>query len=355
MKKLLSGLVAATLLLGCGAAENDAYFENKEFRIVVGFAPGGGNDLFARVFPEHVSKYIEGEPTVIVENRPGAGGVTALNWFVDAAPHDGTVAFVCSGGLIMRMVMGYEGVTAQVSELKPLIAGPIARTNFIAASTGYREPKDILNLEQPLFLGSTDPLSTVGSVIGLTLLQVPFKTVKGYPGKNNAMLAFQRGEVTVGDIATPIFRETMQPLVDDGTAYALFAQGMMQGDELVRDPAYPELRTIAEFYREVHGEDPSGPAWESYKQVIRAIGNGGKILMIHKDTPPEAEALLRKAFADVQNDPAFMQNADAALAGYDFAFGDDLVRNIDAIVDIDPEVSEWIKELYTRDFGMKFN
>jgi len=355
MKRLLSGLVAIALTLGSGTADAEPYFKHKQFRIVVGFAPGGGNDLFARVFPEYISKYIEGEPTVIVENRPGAGGLTALNWFVDAAPHDGTVAFVCSGGLITRMVLGYEGVRAQVGELKPLIAGPLARTNFIAASTGYREPKDILNLREPLFLGSTDPLSTIGSVVGLTLLQVPFKTIKGYPGKNDAMLAFQRGEITVGDIATPIFKETMLPLVEGGSAYALFSQGMMRGDELVRDPAYLELPTIAEFYQQVHDEAPSGPAWEAYKQVIRAIGNGGKILVIHKDTPPEAEAALRKAFADVQNDPAFMHNAEIALDGYAFAFGEDLVQNINAIVDIDPEVKRWVQDLYSRDFDMKFN
>lgn len=354
MKKLIAGLFAAALSLTGAAQAADPYFAGKEFRIVVGFAPGGGNDLFARVFPEYLPKHIEGEPVVIVENRPGAGGVTALNWYVDAAPHDGTVAFVCSGGLVTRMVLGYEGVTAKVADLKPLIAGPLGRTNYISTTTGYREPKDILTLKEPLYLGSTDPLSTIGSVIGLTLLKVPFKAVKGYPGKNDAMLAFQRGEVTVGDIATPIFKDSMAPLIADGTVLPLFAQGIMKGDELARDPANPELPTIAEFYQTLYGEPPSGPAWEAYKQVIRAIGNGGKILMIHKDTPPEAEEALRKAFTSVLQDEAFVKNADIALEGYGFSFGEDLIKNVNAIVEIDPEVKAWMQELYTKDYGMKF-
>jgi hypothetical protein len=354
MKTLITGLLAAAVAWTTPVLA-DPYFAGKEFRIVVGFAPGGGNDLFARVFPEYLPKHIEGNPSVIVENRPGAGGVTALNWYVDAAPHDGTVAFVTSGGLVTRMVLGYDGVTAKVSDLKPLIAGPLARTNYISTTTGYKEPKDILHLKEKLFLGSTDPLSTIGSVIGLTMLKVPFTAVKGYPGKNDAMLAFQRGEVTVGDIATPIFNESMAPLVEDGTVLPLFAQGMMKGDELVRDPANPDLPTIAEFYKEIYGEDPSGPAWEAYKQVIRAIGNGGKILMIHKDTPPEAEKALREAFTELLKDDAFQKNAEVALEGYGFSFGDELMKDVQAIVDIDPDVKKWMQDLYTRDYNMKFN
>ena len=355
MKRLIIGLLSAAVAWATVPANAEPYFANKEFRIVVGFAPGGGNDLFARVFPEYLPKHIEGEPVVIVENRPGAGGVTALNWYVDAAPHDGTVAFVTSGGLVTRMVLGYEGVTAKVSDLKPLIAGPLGRTNYISPATGYKVPKDILTLKEPLFLGSTDPLSTIGSVIGLTLLKVPFKAVKGYPGKNDAMLAFQRGEVTVGDIASPIFNESMAPLVKEGSVIPLFAQGILDGDNLVRDPANPDLITIAEFYKEVYGEDPSGPAWDAYKAVIRAIGNGGKILMIHKDTPPEAQAALLKAFEEVQKDPAFAKNATAALEGYGFSFGEALRHNVDAIVDMKPETKKWMQELYARDYGMKFN
>ncbi|MCB4771572.1 hypothetical protein LGR54_23455 [Ancylobacter sp. Lp-2] len=355
MKRLVKGLLAAALACGIGTAHADPYFKDKEFRIVVGFAPGGGNDLFARVFPEYLGKYIDGNPTVIIENRPGAGGVTALNWYADVAPHDGTVAFVCSGGLVTRMVLGYEGVTAKVADLKPLIAGPLGRTNYIAASTGYKVPKDIFSLKEPLFLGSTDPLSTIGSVVGLNLLKVPFKAVKGYPGKNDAMLAFQRGEITIGDIATPIFKESMMPLVKEGSVIPLFAQGILDGDNLVRDPANPDLPTIAEFYKELYGEPPSGPAWDAYKQVIRAIGNGGKILMIHKDTPPEAEAALLKAFADVQKNPEFEKNAQAALEGYGFTFGEGLQENVQAIVDIKPETKQWMRDLYKRDYGMKFN
>ena len=243
MKKWIAALSGAVIGLSVSAATAAPYYAGKTVRIVLGFAPGGGNDLFARVFPRYLGKYIDGNPNILVENRPGAGGVAAMNWFGEAAPHDGTVLMVVGGALLTRMALNAEGVTAKVGDLRPVIAGPIGRTNYVFAGTGYKTPKDILTLKAPLFLGTTDPLSTIGSVVGLNVLKVPFQAVKGYPGKNDALLSLERGETTVGDIATPIFNDAVMPIVREGKVLPLYAYGMLEGDKLVRDPANPELPT----------------------------------------------------------------------------------------------------------------
>lgn len=330
------------------------YYAGKTIRIVIGFTPGGGNDLFARIFPRFLSQTIEGNPNVLVENRPGAGGVAALNWFAEAAPRDGTVLMVVSGNLVARMALGTSDVTAKVSDIRPIMTTPIGRTNYIYAGTGYKTPKDILTLQTPLFLGSTDPLSTIGSVVGLTLIKAPFKTVKGYPGKADALLSLERGETTVGDIATPIFNENVMPVVREGKVLPLYTHGMMDGDKLVRDPANTDLPTIQEFYREVYGTDPSGPAWEAYKTVIRAIGNSGKNMMMHKDTPAAAVEALKSGFGALLNDAEFLKGAEATLEGYSLAFGDKLTQDIIAISNMDPGSKAWLQELYGRDYVMKF-
>ena len=221
--------------------------------------------------------------------------------------------------------------------------------------TGYKTPKDILTLKDPLFLGSTDPLSTIGSVVGLTLMKARFKAVKGYPGKGDALLSLERGETTVGDIATPIFNESVMPTVREGKVLPLYAHGMMNGDKLVRDPANMDLPTIQEFYREVHGADPSGPAWEAYKTVIRAIANSGKNMMMHRNMPPEAVAALKDGFGALLKDAEFLKGADAALEGYTFTFGDRLTQDIVAIANMDPASKKWLQDLYSHDYGMKFH
>ena len=130
---------------------------------------------------------------------------------------------------------------------------------------------------------------------------------------------------------------------------------MMDGDKLVRDPANTDLPTIQEFYREVYGTDPSGPAWDAYRTVIRAIGNSGKNMMMHKNTPPDAVAALKAGFGALLKDDEFLKGADAALEGYTFTFGDQLTQDILAIANMDPDSKKWLQDLYGRDYGMKFH
>jgi hypothetical protein len=146
----------------------------------------------------------------------------------------------------------------------------------------------------------------------------------------------------------------VRPTVKDGQAIPLFAQGFMDGDKLVRDPAAPDVPSVGEAYEMVHGVPPSGPAWDSYKAIARAIGNGGKIMMVHSDAPPEARAALRRAVEAMVKDPDYMKSAEAVLEGYGFNTGEQLEKNIAAIGNMDQASIAWLQELLTRDFRMKF-
>ena len=128
----------------------------------------------------------------------------------------------------------------------------------------------------------------------------------------------------------------------------------MDGDELVRDPAAPDVPSVGEAYRIVHGENPSGPAWDSYKAVARAIGNGGKIMMMHSDAPPEARAALKRAVEAMIKDPEYLKSAETVLEGYGFNVGEKLEANIAAIGKMDAASIAWLQELLSRDFRMKF-
>ena len=104
--------VIAALVLGAacrGAASQEsekAYFEGKTVRIVVGYAPGGGYDVYARMIAPYLKKYLDA--TVVVENKPGAGGITALNGLY-ASPPD---------GLRIMLVKGNAATMAQLTEQK---------------------------------------------------------------------------------------------------------------------------------------------------------------------------------------------------------------------------------------------
>ena len=101
-------VVAATNL---AAAESVAeFYAGKTFTIVVGSDVGGGYDTNARLLSRHIGKFIPGNPTVIVQNRPGAGSITAANYIYNTAPKDGTVIGMVQRGIPMFKLTGQPGV-----------------------------------------------------------------------------------------------------------------------------------------------------------------------------------------------------------------------------------------------------
>src|SRR6266545_3052466 len=356
MRSVSRWMTAALLLaLTAGAASAQApFFQGKQIKVLVGFPPGGGTDLYGRVIADGLARHVEGKPVVIVQNMPGAGSVVAMNSYVNRVPRDGTTVLIGTGQLLVRLLLGLDGARAKVSDFLALVATPMGRITYASPVTGMKSAKDLLNPREPLILGVPEVISTIDATLGLSVLKVKFKSVTGYPGKSDVRLALLRNEVNLDSQATPIFEQSVRPTVKDGQSIPLFAQGFMDGDRLVRDPAAPDLPSVGEAYREIHGVDPSGPGWDAYKAVARAIGNGGKILMIHSDAPPEARTAIKRGIEAMIKDPEYLKVAETVLEGYGFTAGADLEANIAATGKMDPASITWLQELLTRDFGMKF-
>ena len=349
---------SAALLLALAAspaaAQAPPFYQGKQIKVLVGFPPGGGTDLYGRVIAEGLARHVEGKPGVIVQNMPGAGSVVAMNNYAGRIPRDGTTVLIGTGQLLMRLILGLDGARAKISDFSALVATPMGRITYASPATGIKSARDILSPREPLVLGVPEVISTIDAVLGLTVLKASFKSVTGYPGKSQVRLALLRNEINLDSQATPIFEQSVRPTMKDGEAIPLFAQGFMDGDRLVRDPAAPDVRSVGEVYREIHGVDPSGPQWDSYKAVARAIGNGGKILMIHSDAPPAARLAVKRGIEAMIKDPEYLKMAETVLEGYGFNTGEKLEANIAAIGRMDAASIAWLQELLSRDFGMKF-
>jgi hypothetical protein len=347
----------AALLLALAttpAAAQAPFYQGKQLKVLVGFPPGGGSDLFARVIADGLARHVEGKPTVVVQNQPGAGSVIAMNNYANRVPRDGTTVLSGTGQLLVRLLLGLDGARAKVDGLQALVATPMGRITYASPQTGFKTNKDLLQPREPLILGVPEVISTIDAVLGLTVLKANFRSITGYPGKADVRLALLRNEINLDSQATPIFEQSVRPTVKEGQAIPLFAQGFMDGDKLVRDPAAPDVPSVGEAYQIVHGVPPSGPAWESYKAIARAIGNGGKIMMVHSDAPPEARAALKRAVEAMIKDPEYLKSAESVLEGYGFTTGEQLEKNIAAIGEMDAASIAWLQELLSRDFRMKF-
>src|SRR5258707_12200275 len=96
---LLSGQTA-------DAAPAADFYKGRVVQIVVGFTPGGGYDLYARVLARHLGKHIPGNPAVGPQNMPGARSVKSPNYLYNVAPKDGSVIATFDRGLPMEPLLG---------------------------------------------------------------------------------------------------------------------------------------------------------------------------------------------------------------------------------------------------------
>src|SRR5215467_15168308 len=109
-------IIAGAFMLALAAspvAAQAPFFQGKQIKVLVGFPPGGGTDLYGRVIADGLARHVEGKPTVIVQNMPGAGSVVAMNSYVNRVPRDGTTVLIGTGQLLVRLILGLDGARAK--------------------------------------------------------------------------------------------------------------------------------------------------------------------------------------------------------------------------------------------------
>ena len=175
-----------------------AFYKGKTVRIIVGFPAGGGYDSYSRVIGRHLGKHIPGNPTVIVDNMPGAGSIVAANHIFNVAPKDGTIIGNVSGPIILEQLFSNPGVQFDMAKFRYL-AVPVAEVYLMIVS----KRSGITKLEE--LFGATPRQAVVGGIPNTTIEHAPLlmrdvvganiKLVSGYKGSADIRLAIDSGEV----------------------------------------------------------------------------------------------------------------------------------------------------------------
>src|SRR6185312_6028294 len=202
--RVLTGAALSLLLALCGvatlparAADTAAFYRGRTVQVVVGFTAGGGYDLYARVLARHIGKHIPGAPTVVTQNMPGAGSLKAANYLYNVAPKDGTVFGTFDRGLPMERLLGRTGGENFDATRFTWIGSVTDEPSVCAFSTrsGIRTWQDMKS--KPFKVGGAG--ATADDEIYPTVLKsmfhLPVRIVSGYPGRDEAVLSIQRGEI----------------------------------------------------------------------------------------------------------------------------------------------------------------
>jgi tripartite-type tricarboxylate transporter receptor subunit TctC len=281
----------------CAAQSVADFYRGKTVTMLVGTSPGGDYDLRLRMVARHIGKHIPGNPTVIVNNMPGGGGVVVVNWLANVAPRDGTVAVAISQNMPVHQATGAAGVKFDVRELN-WIGNTTDTPNVINAwhTTGIKTIQDVMTRE--LVVGATGIAS--GSYLyphALNqLVGTKFKIVTGYPGGNDVNLAMERGEVGGrGSNSWASWKSTRPQWLAENKVFILVQVGIK------RNPELPEVPTMQEL-----AKNDTDRAVLTFISADTAIS---RPIVTNAGVPRERVEALRRAFDATMKDPEFLAEA----------------------------------------------
>jgi len=190
--------VAVWFSLAAPVCAQEPFFKGKTMRIIVGFAAGGGYDLYARTIARHMGKQIPGNPIIIVENMVGAGGLILANHLYRAAKPDGLTIGHFIGGLFIQQVLGKPGIEFDARKFEYL--GVPTQDHYmtgLSRDSGITTAEQWLAAKTPVKIGGIAPgtaTSDIPRILAATL-GLPLQVVDGYKGTSQVRLAFNSGEV----------------------------------------------------------------------------------------------------------------------------------------------------------------
>jgi tripartite-type tricarboxylate transporter receptor subunit TctC len=287
------------------------FYKGKTVSILMGTGPGGSYDLYGRVIAEHMSRHIPGNPNIIIEHMPGAGGVIAGNHLYGPGPQDGT-KILLSHAIPLSEKLQPKGVRFQSAKFHWL--GTYDAIAHTMAFWHAAPVKTIADLKKGnLIVGSFAKVhltyqwpAMMRNVLGLN-----FKVITGYPTGNTNNLAMERGEIHGWAASWENLIGTRPHWISEKKV-TLLAQFTLE-----RKPQIPDVPTLLEL----------APADQrDVVEFLTAATPFGRAMAVGPGVPADRVAALRKAFMATFRDPAFLaaakkRNLDIDARDWQYAHG----------------------------------
>jgi tripartite-type tricarboxylate transporter receptor subunit TctC len=293
------GAAAAVLLTAqtgvpAQAQSLDEFFKAQPFTILVGYPPGAGYDMYARLIARHLGQYLPGKPTVIVQNMPGAGSLSAANHLYNIARQDGSIIGTFSRGITMLPIIDSAGVRYDTLKFN-WIGSPSSEVSLAITwhDSGINKFED---LRTRGMTAATSGPGSDGNIYGRVLnsiLGTKIKTVTGYQGSAESMLAIERKEV---DGATAVSYAAIKTAQRDwltNKKINLLAQHALK--------ANPELKGVPVILDFAKSDED-----RSVLELVFARQSIGYPYAAPPNVPPARLAAIRKAFDATVQDPEFL-------------------------------------------------
>jgi tripartite-type tricarboxylate transporter receptor subunit TctC len=333
-RRSIAGAVALLLAaVADGAAQApDEFYRNKTITLLVGSGEGGGFDLSARLVAPYLTKYLPGNPTVVVQNMPGASGLRAAEFIFNVAPRDGTTIAITQPSIVQHKVLN------AAARFDPRAFNWVGRLGAFVTYGVVWHTAPVQTIEEArrreIILGAVGP-SGPGAMLPAALNQLAgtkITIVRGYRSAADIGLATERGEIHGSGSSSYEF-VSGKGWLDKKLARLFFTIGLARSDKA------PDAPTVVEL--------ASGERGKNIMRLAASASEIGRSIMAPPGLAPERAAMLRTAFEQIVQDKEFIAeslrrgleveplSADGILkiVADDLSMSDDVVDGLRAITE----------------------
>lgn len=324
----------AGLLAGTAAAQTpEQFYKGKTVAVVTGYPPAGSNDVYARLLARHIGKHIPGNPTVVPQNKPGAGSFLTLAHMYNVAAKDGTSIAIGAPTAPLDERLGSQGVRFKSAEFNWIgRIDSLINIVFLWHTSPVKTAADAQRLESKLSGTGVGSTVSIYPTVMNNVLGTKFKLIMGYKGSNEAQLAVERGEVdghstawTAVKVAHPDWRPDKKISI-----VVQFA--------LNRHPELSDVPTVVELARN-----------DEERAVLRAVMNAteiGTAFFTTPGAPADRISALRRAFDATVKDPEFLAEAARTKLTVGPLAGEALQKLVGEVTNLSPALLEKIRAAF---------
>jgi tripartite-type tricarboxylate transporter receptor subunit TctC len=321
----------------------EEFYRGKRITITVGYGPGGGYDVFARLLARHMGKYIPGNPQMVVQNMPGAGSLTSVNYLYSVAPKDGTTFGTFARDMPMLSLLGHN----------PNVKFDARNFTWLGSSSNFSDDayvmivrddapvKSIDQIRKPggpeLVLGGTADGATGGDVPRILQAALGLQNLKlilGYRDSAAVFLAMERNEVSGRTTDLSAIYSNKPDWLKPGGGYRL----LVQYARLDRHPDYPSTPTARELATTAEG-----------RTLIEFTETGLLTMSRPYAAPPDVPAdrarALREAFDATHRDKEFLAEAAKVRVYVSPVTAAEVVSSIEKMSKTSPALLDQVRQI----------
>jgi tripartite-type tricarboxylate transporter receptor subunit TctC len=307
------------------------FYKGRQIKISVGFSAGGSSSLYAQTLARHMGKYLPGNPSLVVQHMPGAGGLVAANYVYNNAPRDGSEFAITARTAALEPLLGNQNARFDALKFNWIGNANIENSVCVAWHTAPVKTIDDVFAKELIVGGASSAAQEVMFPRALNkLVGTKFKIVTGYPGSTEILLAMERGE-TQGfcGIGWTFIKLRKGDWLKEKKINMLFQMALKKHPEIADVPAILDYAKSAEDRQVL--------------ELLFAPQDMGRPFFAPPGVPAERVRALRTAFVQTLKDPAFLEEAEKQGVEVQLVNGEDIHKLLERIYAAPRQVVERAK------------